>query len=560
MRVVDVAQVRQVPETRISADGRHVAFIVNEPSVADDTTKSRLMIDGRTVTTVDRATGIQWGPNNTLTFTAALDGADEIWSVPVTGGPPRKLFAAPVPAVPIGGQRLPFYNSRTPPHDAKVLQYAWSHDGRRLVFVTPQLTPAPSHGVVYDDKTLGVQSYTAGIYGTPRVGIWTYDAYTCQTKHLYDMDLGAQGSLGPAVGWSPKDERVETKFSGKTVVLDAQSGQVLDVPPTEPQQPPRLQTTDTFTAWSFAGQRAAAVRENYTTPPRVVLIDGQNVRDVHDPNPSYPVQTPIPTEWTDVHGHKATGYRIVPPACEHTRCPAVVITHGGDAQANRFMWDGFEWEFPTQVLAAKGYVVLAVSEAQLPPSPPNDWPATLRDLLDPVAMAEAAVQSGVDAGYVDPTRVGIAGYSRGAEVAELAIAHSTMFKAASVAEGGSGTVGYWILGAQNPYAIEGAKEIFGGSPVDPKAADRWRDFAADLRADHINTPLLIQAAENNSLANMELRSYLRARDVPVELVSYPGESHIFHQVGDRVAAMNRSLDWFDHWLLDKKNPENGRTP
>ncbi|MFD1048088.1 amidase family protein, partial [Kibdelosporangium lantanae] len=59
-----------------------------------------------------------------------------------------------------------------------------------------------------------------------------------------------------------------------------------------------------------------------------------------------------------------------------------------------------------------------------------------------------------------------------------------------------------------------------------------RDFAADLRADQINTPLLIQGAENNSLANMELRSYLRARDVPVELVSYPGETHIFHQVGD----------------------------
>ncbi|MFD1051963.1 hypothetical protein ACFQ1S_43575, partial [Kibdelosporangium lantanae] len=165
--------------------------------------------------------------------------ADEIWAVPVAGGTPHKLFASPVPAVPIGGQRLPFFDAYTPPHDAKVLQYAWSHDGRRLVFVTPQLTPTPSHGVVYDDKTLGVQSYTAGIYGTPRAGIWTYDVTTRQTKHLYDMDLGAQGGMGPAVRWSPKDERVETNFDRKTVVLDARSGQVLDSPPTDPPRPPR---------------------------------------------------------------------------------------------------------------------------------------------------------------------------------------------------------------------------------------------------------------------------------------------------------------------------------
>jgi acetyl esterase/lipase len=141
-----------------------------------------------------------------------------------------------------------------------------------------------------------------------------------------------------------------------------------------------------------------------------VLIDGQEVRDVYNPNPAYPVQAPVPTEWTDVHGHRAGGY--------------------------------------------------------------------------------------------------------------------------------------WLLGAQNPYAVEGAEQVFGGSPVDPRAVDRWRAYAADLRADQINTPLLIQGAENNSLANLELRAYLRARDVPVELVSYPGETHTFH----RVAAMNRSLDWFDRWL------------
>jgi dipeptidyl aminopeptidase/acylaminoacyl peptidase len=292
----------------------------------------------------------------------------------------------------------------------------------------------------------------------------------CLTASM-PSNWGLRAERARRVNFSADDERLEVSRPGKFWAVDVRTGKMLDRPPSQLPQPPRLDSTDTFTAWSFdsTGQKAAAVRQNYTTSPRLVVVDDQVVRDLYDPNPDLLLRQPVPAEWTDVHGHKGGGYQLVPPGCRVVRCPAIVITHGGDARLNRFMWDGFEWQFPTQVSAARGYVVLAVAESRdAPGGPGKDWPETLRNMLEPVAMMEAAVKSGVDGGYIDPDRVGIAGYSRGAEVTQLALAHSKVFKAASAGEGGNGTVGYWLLGAQNPNAAQQAEQVFGGSPVDPR--------------------------------------------------------------------------------------------
>jgi dipeptidyl aminopeptidase/acylaminoacyl peptidase len=569
--VTDVVQVRQIPETRIAQDGRRVAFVVNEPSVADNKVTSRLMVaeaetpdQARTLVTLDRISNLGWSPDGcSITFLAAADGADELWSVPVTGGKPRKLFDSPAPAVPIGGERLAFYDAVTPPHQATVLRHQWSSTGL-VAFTTPHLVaPAASEGVVYDERSLGIQSLIEGQYGSARVGVWVFDSAAQRPRHLIDLDLGAQGRLGPTLAWSADNTRLELLFPGKSWVLDVRTGELVDAQPGKPPTPPVVNSKDSFDAWSYdnANRRAAAVRQNAVTPPRLVVVDAQAgvVRDGYNPNAAFAgvqLQPPVPAEWVDAHGHKAGGYQLVPPGCgAGKRCPAIVITHGYDAAANRFMWAGHEWQYPSQVFAAKGYVVLAVDESRSAPSGPgNDWPESLRNMLEPVAMMEAAVKSGVDGGYIDPDRVGIAGYSRGAEVTQLAVSHSTVFKAASSGEGGNGTVGYWLFGAQNPYAADQAQQLFGGSPVDPQASARWRDYAADLRADQINTPLLMQDAEPNSVANLPLRSYLKARNIPAELTIFPDETHLFHQPAHRAAAMRQNLDWFDYWLLNTRDP------
>jgi hypothetical protein len=46
---------------------------------------------------------------------------------------------------------------------------------------------------------------------------------------------------------------------------------------------------------------------------------------------------------------------------------------------------------------------------------------------------------------------------------------------------------------------------------------------------------------------------LRDAKVPNEFVFFPEESHIFWHPQRRAAAMNRSLDWFNYWLLGKRD-------
>ncbi|WP_207222672.1 prolyl oligopeptidase family serine peptidase [Herbihabitans rhizosphaerae] len=585
MTVRDVAEIRRIPHTAITADGRRAAFTVTEPSTVDNTVTSRLMVVDtdapdrpRTVATVrgrlERIAEISWTPDShAITYVAPVDGAGEVWTVPAFGGTPRKLFSSPVPAVPVGGQRLPFFNAVIPPHLSKVLHHSWSPDGRAVAFTAPRLigTAPRTGGVVYDSATMGIQSYVEGQYGArPRHEVWAADPLTGQTKHLADLDLTAVDGWGPEQAWSADGKRIELNYYGRAWTVDVTTGQLSTVDPkdlTAPRwreqlpQVPGQRGVCSAESVSADGDRGVCVREESGVPPRLAVVDKPtaSVRDGYDPNPWFRGVTflsPVRQEWTNAYGKKATGYVITPPECgDGKRCPAVVITHGHGA-GERFMSPWFEWDAASQVLAQRGYVVLLVNDSTgVFPQPGKDWEETKRNLgLDAVATMRAAVKAGVDSGLLDPARVGITGYSRGAEIAELAVAHTDTFSAATMGDGGGGTAGYWILGAVGPpkQILDGA---FGGSPVDPAAEQRWREFAPDLNAHKVKAPLLFQMAEGNSVANTELYSYVRARTTPAELVTFPGENHLLQQPANRAAAMNRNLQWFDYWLLDRRSDD-----
>jgi acetyl esterase/lipase len=48
---------------------------------------------------------------------------------------------------------------------------------------------------------------------------------------------------------------------------------------------------------------------------------------------------------------------------------------------------------------------------------------------------------------------------------------------------------------------------------------------------------------------------LRDAKVPAELVYYRDETHLFHQPHHRAWAEQLRLDWFDYWLLGRRNPD-----
>ncbi len=75
------------------------------------------------------------------------------------------------------------------------------------------------------------------------------------------------------------------------------------------------------------------------------------------------------------------------------------------------------------------------------PTPGDFKAASLSQAYNPLAGMEAAADGLVGEGIVDPKRVGIAGWSFGAWLAQLAITQTKRFQVASAGEGGLNNAG-----------------------------------------------------------------------------------------------------------------------
>lgn len=319
--------------------------------------------------------------------------------------------------------------------------------------------------------------------------------------------------------------------------------------------------------------RGACIAQGQSAPPAVVAVDVRRgtVRRVASVSPLHDEIEPLKIEartWVNRHGYKATGYVVWPRGYKMgKRYPAILVTHGTDAD-DRFANRENQWEYPVQLFAERGYVVLLVND---PSSRQNAeiraaydaWinetkdlpPETLRQLiwLNGVASYEDAVKELVDAGVVDPARVGIAGYSRGSQMVNVTMTNSHMFRAASSGDGGYLEPAFYADVAGSYDAV------FGGPPTDPAALVHYRRLSPSLRAGEVCGAILQQVAAPY-VPSIDFHTALRKAGVPAQLSLYPGEdassdeTHIFHIPSNRIGAMQENIAWFDYWLLGKRDP------
>lgn len=330
-----------------------------------------------------------------------------------------------------------------------------------------------------------------------------------------------------------------------------------------------IDTTDNLSHCDFdlALSVGACVRESMTLAPEVVKIstsDGSITPLVRPNAQIYDEIAPLRSEharWKNRYGHDNDGYITYPRGYSSgQKYPAIVVTHARDAR-NRFAYDGFQWEFPVQLFAEQGYIVLSVNEpiaslrtrGYLGESFDDAARRGVEQLqfdiaLDAIASMEAAALASVKDGTIDPKKIGIAGYSRGAEVALYTMSQSKMFAAAAIGDGSASADTYWSSG--NKFGANWNQALYGGSPYDSdsQVLDNYRRLSPSFRAAEFNGPLLQQFPAINAPFAFELRRLLLDAGVATELVFYPDESHIFWHPERRAAAMQRNLDWFDYWL------------
>lgn len=296
------------------------------------------------------------------------------------------------------------------------------------------------------------------------------------------------------------------------------------------------------------------IRADWFTPGDVWAMDstGKNLHKLTGVNDSFlrshQFIRPRRITWQSFDGLEIEGWLYLPPLVEGTKAPLILEVHGGPSLA----WgDGYTHEF--QVLVGRGYAVLA-------PNPRgsagygeefckkilNDWGGhDFRDLM-------AGVDHVIATEPVDETRLGIGGLSYGGYMTDWAIAQTNRFKAAVSRNGISYLPSAGILSDQTLWFDF---VMHGGGEQDSEEFQRSR--SALTFADRITTPLLLLHAENDLRCpfseSLQLFVALRKRKQTVELVRYPGTSHLMDWPDvstpkQRVDRLRRTVEWFKRFV------------
>ena len=291
-----------------------------------------------------------------------------------------------------------------------------------------------------------------------------------------------------------------------------------------------------------------------TQPPELFALDGGHARRLTQHNATLLAQLQLGTvediQFKSKDGTQIQGQLVKPPGyVAGRRYPAVVWIHGGPngQDQHELILSGYSPSLERQLLAAQGYVVLAVNYRgstgrgrQFQQSIAADWGhKEVEDLL-------AAVNYAVAAKIADPGKLGIGGWSYGGMLTDYTIASDSRFKAAISGAGSGDQIGMYGL---DQYALQYNAEL--GPP--------WKSLALYekvsypyLHADRIRTPTLFMGGDkdfNVPIAGSEqMYLALRTLGVPTELVVYPGEFHVFTRPSFLKDRVERDIAWFGKYL------------
>jgi len=200
---------------------------------------------------------------------------------------------------------------------------------------------------------------------------------------------------------------------------------------------------------------------------------------------------------------------------------------------------------------------------------PKGYPGEIAEAAFHLDLVESAVQYLNDQEMIDPTKVGLIGFSRGGWYTEYALVHSKIrFRAATVTDNVDyGYGAYWYF--HSPSMQHSYDAMYGGPPYG-KTLDNWKKYSISFNTEKIRTPVLQevmgyglkdddpQRPPNNLASFFELFTALERQNKPVEMFYYPDEEHQVEHPVARMWSLQRNIDWFRFWLqgYERANPED----
>jgi hypothetical protein len=168
-----------------------------------------------------------------------------------------------------------------------------------------------------------------------------------------------------------------------------------------------------------------------------------------------------------------------------------------------------------------------------------------------MAAYEGAIDELDRRGLIDPSRVGLIGFSRTAYKVAYTLTHSKYhFAAATLADGFEGGYVNYVL-----FQAVDSVWVNGGLPSDD-FLQSWLKRSPGFNLDKVIAPVRIEEyAYGSLLGGWEWFSGLSFRDKPVELIWIPFGTHLLVKPWERLVSQQGNVDWFDYWLNGRSDPD-----
>jgi dipeptidyl aminopeptidase/acylaminoacyl peptidase len=247
---------------------------------------------------------------------------------------------------------------------------------------------------------------------------------------------------------------------------------------------------------------------------------------------------------TSKDGTKISSLLFIPPGSDGKKMPAVFFIHGGPVGQDEFGFD-----LTRQMLAAKGYAVVAVNYrgsngrgAAFCKSIYADWGN--KEVMDILGAVDHLVKSG----EVDPDNLGIGGWSYGGILTDYSIATDTRFKAAC---SGAGSALQLSLYGVDQYILQLDNEI--GPAWKNKNYEKYLKLSYPfLNAEKIKTPTLFLTGEKDfnvpAIGSEQMYQALRSNGTPTGLIVYPGQFHGITKPSYIKDRFERYINWYDKYM------------
>jgi dipeptidyl aminopeptidase/acylaminoacyl peptidase len=267
--------------------------------------------------------------------------------------------------------------------------------------------------------------------------------------------------------------------------------------------------------------------------------------------------------WKGALGEEVEGVLYYPHAYkEGEKRPLVVMLHGGPASADLDCWQE-DWSAAPNLLCRRGAFVLR----------PNYHGSSNYGLkwLESIAggkfldLEVEDVEKGIDyligRGLVDAKRLGLTGWSNGANLVNALTVRSPRYQAAVA---GAGVVDYVSDWANCEFGQSYCRYYFGKSPLeDPGLYQRKSPFP---RLDRVRTPTLILFGNEDRVVPtqqgwMHYRALQQLGKAEVRFVLFPGEKHSLGRLAHQRRKLEEELAWFGRHLFGTKaDPDESLKP